>query len=98
MNLLAGLIFFLTFILPSNRHEIIRTSRFQYLRQLYKTYSIYMFLFNLSQVPLSPVIDDLEELPGGYKLVDEILSDGPDTYQKKSSNVKQIVSLLSTGE
>ncbi|GMH72531.1 hypothetical protein TrVE_jg12570 [Triparma verrucosa] len=94
VNVFAFGMFFFLYILPNDRCAILRTSRFKYLRQLYKTFSIFLFLFNLSQVPLTPVIDDLDEVPGARTLIGEILSTGPDTYQKKSSNVSQIASLL----
>eukprot|EP00520_Triparma_pacifica_P009615 CAMPEP_0118655052 /NCGR_PEP_ID=MMETSP0785-20121206/12716_1 /TAXON_ID=91992 /ORGANISM="Bolidomonas pacifica, Strain CCMP 1866" /LENGTH=427 /DNA_ID=CAMNT_0006547751 /DNA_START=33 /DNA_END=1313 /DNA_ORIENTATION=+ len=95
LNLICPGIYFVVFVVPENRWEFLRTSRLKYVRQLYKTFSIYNFLFNLKEIPLTPIVDDLDELPGVNKIIGEVLKNGPDTYQKKSSNVRQIASLLS---
>ena len=64
---------------------------------VYKQHAaIYNFVWRLDKAyaSLSLPEDALDSFPGSSKILDDILDDGPDTYQKKVSNRLQIESLL----
>jgi hypothetical protein len=92
ITLLGATLYFLLVAVPDDRYALVRTSKLKTVRRLYKTWEIYLFLFNLKRVPLSPIIDDLTPHPSSIPIITSILADpsSPDTYQKKPSNVHQV--------
>ena len=79
-----------------DRWAVIRTHSNPRVRMVYKHAAIYNFVWRLDKAyaSLSLPEDALDSFPGSSKILDDILDDGPDTYQKKVSNRLQIESLL----
>jgi len=79
-----------------NRWELVRTHRWAWVRTIYKNMAIYHFAWKLDRVykKLPAPIDATKVFTGGAELLDDILANGPDTYQKKASNRLQIESLM----
>ncbi len=80
--LLLGLLLAVT-MLRRDRWAAIRRARWRWVRQQYQAVAIYHFAWRLDRAcaQLPPPADALEALPGGSDLLDEILADGPNTYQ-----------------
>lgn len=83
-------------LLKRDRWAAVRTSRFAWVRWQYKKGYIYAFARKLDRAVagLEPVGEATACYPGGEALVDRILREGPDTFQKKQTNRRQIHSLL----
>jgi hypothetical protein len=81
-----------------NRWDFYRRNRFACVRNMYHSFEIYHFARKLDRAcsKLPEPEDASVVFPGGAKVIDKILRMGPDTYQKKPSNVKQIESLLTS--
>jgi hypothetical protein len=98
VSLLVGCFTLVAFTrwLQKDRWSLLRCSNFAWIRNIYQSLAIYNFAWRLDRAfhRLPPPIDALEILPGASKVLDEILANGPDTYQKKPSNRLQIESLM----
>jgi hypothetical protein len=96
--LLAGCCILVAFTrrLQKDRWSLVRCHNWAWIRAIYQSLAIYNFAWRLDRAfhRMPPPIDALEVLPGASKVLDEILANGPDTYQKKTTNVHQIESLM----
>jgi hypothetical protein len=84
-------------VLQLDRYARIRTSRFSAVRWFYQSSVLLWFAYKVTRVHRAlPAVQEMHDpMPGSRAILDEILRAGPDTYQKKESNVIQIQSLLS---
>jgi hypothetical protein len=82
--------------LQKDRCVLLRCHSSSWVRAIYQWFTIYHFAWRLNRAfyKLPPPIDALEDLPGASKVLEEILAHGPDTFQKKPTNRKQIESLM----
>jgi hypothetical protein len=82
--------------LQRDRWALVRCHNWAWVRSIYRSIKIYKLAWRLDRAVhmLPPPIDALEVLPGCTAILDEILANGPDTYQKKPTNRAQIDSLL----
>ena len=83
-------------LIRRDRWAAIRTHQWDRVRLIYKYVTIYNFAWRLDRAYASlPLPEDaLDSLEGASDILDGILDNGPDTYQKKTSNRLQIESLL----
>lgn len=95
-TVLAIVLTVLLFYAPKDRFDLIRRSRFKLVRKVYQTVFILYFAFKLERVcSMFPEPDgDLQTLEGGMQTLNTILAAGPNTYQKKHTNLLQIESLM----
>ena len=81
-------------LLRRDRWSALRKNRWGCVRSCYRTLTICSFVWRLFLVGyrLSPPVDALSPLPGAGAVLDAILDDpeGPDTFQKKTTNRKQV--------
>jgi hypothetical protein len=99
---LAAVLVGASFQASRDRYSIFRTHSWSWVRNLFHTFSIYHFAYKLDRAcqhldaPTDAVGVFPDKLGHAHKaaLIDQILRAGPDTYQKKPTNVKQIESLI----
>ena len=87
-------------LLPSlskDRFSVLRTSRFRLVRTFFQYTQLLHLAYRIVILSSSLPAPSLQhsKLPNSRPLIDGILQAGPDTYQKKETNVLQIQSLLS---
>lgn len=82
--------------LSFDRYAALRTSPLRAVRRLYQSLAVLNVAYRIEMLhaSLAPPAPAHEPLPGSGSLLRRILAEGPDTYQRKASNVVQVRSLL----
>jgi hypothetical protein len=93
---LVTIITILFYYIPQDRFAMVRRSRFKFVRQMYQAIFILYFAYKLESVcsRFTDPQDELQLFEGGRQILNDILTTGPDTYQKKHTNLLQIESLM----
>lgn len=94
--ILVGIFLFIFLLLKRNRWALLRTHPWRCVRYTFQCVCTHHFAWRLDRAfnQLPPPEDSLLVFPGGVQVLDEILANGPDTFQKKPTNRAQIESLM----
>ena len=82
--------------LKKDRWKSVRCHKSAIIRRLHKTLTIYQLAWRIEEAysKLPPPLDALEFYPGSSKILEDVIANGPKTWQSKPKNVAQIKSLM----
>lgn len=82
--------------LKKDRWKLVRCHKSAIIRRLHKTITIYRLAWRIERAysKLPPPLDASEFYPGSSKILEDIIANGPNTWQSKPKNVAQIKSLM----
>lgn len=94
--ILLGILLLIFLVLKRDRWALLRTHPWKCVRYTFQCVCTYHFAWRLDRAynQLPPPTDSLLVFPGGVEVLDQILANGPDTFQKKPTNRAQIESLM----